>query len=330
MKQMNIALLCLTVYEHITTLDDEIRYFWNCPWSLSRGLFLSNRYMLPFLTSLIVLVDSVTLPEKSFCEVALRLPFILDVVALGIIQAMLVVRVWYLFSNNRTAQISVLLAFLVTFIFSMYLMISAVASFVVLENITNPPEFSRGCKVSRPMAFGRVYLPSVFLHAVLYAMTAYRALKNRRLLKQAPILKRLVRDGGFFMLVIFLVVPFITIGSFLYHTPMINFPAIFSPILLTLSSIAISRVMFSIQSLASKLGSNSAWLLNDHELNRLGWKQGSYEGELVVECTTVVGDSDDDMEKGSFPHGPTPPPMVRVTRVGQLEETQWVQGYLKV
>lgn len=60
--------------------------------------------------------------------------------------------------------------------------------------------------------------------------------------------------------------------------------------LLTTTSLAVSRVMFSIHSLAASIGSDSAWLLNNVELSRAGWKQGAREGELVIERDTVEDD----------------------------------------
>ncbi len=41
--------------------------------------------------------------------------------------------------------------------------------------------------------------------------------------------------------------------------------------------------MLSIHSLAACLGSDTAWLLNNVELSRVGWRQGRTEGELIVE-----------------------------------------------
>ncbi|KAJ7847540.1 hypothetical protein B0H13DRAFT_83726 [Mycena leptocephala] len=132
-----------------------------------------------------------------------------------------------------------------------------------------------GCRANRPTKFWRLWLPSLILHTLLYCLTAYRALKNRRLFKEAPILKRLVRDGGFFYFVVFISVLFTAIGSFLSQYPTVNIPAIFSNFTVVTTSIAASRVMLSIHSLAAKLGSDSAWLLNNIELSRVPWRRGA-------------------------------------------------------
>ncbi|TFK66178.1 hypothetical protein BDN72DRAFT_159157 [Pluteus cervinus] len=328
-KGLNAACLCLAVYEYWITLDDEVRCFWNGPWTVSRVLFFLNRYMLPLVTAYVVFCDTITMPSQSVCGFTFRFAFYTEVIASGIVQAILVVRVWYLFSENRAAQMTIYLAFVASFITSMYFMHVSAKDLQLLPNFRDIVEYRQGCKASRPHKFGRVYIPPLVLHTLLYAMTAYCALRNRRLLKEAPIVKRLVRDGGFFLLVVFVTVGFTTVGSFLTDVLTINLPSIFTPFLLTTTSIAVSRVMFSIHSLASNLGSNSGWLLNGLELRRAGWRQGSREGELIVERMT-----DDLVEEynGSdvkLRSQITRSPGIRVTRVGELEQRVWVKGYLR-
>jgi len=52
-----------------------------------------------------------------------------------------------------------------------------------------------------------------------------------------------------------------------------------------LNSIAVSRVMLSIHSLASSLGADSAYLLNNLELSRVArhWRAGATPGEIIVD-----------------------------------------------
>lgn len=65
--------------------------------------------------------------------------------------------------------------------------------------------------------------------------------------------------------------------------------------------------MFSIQSLAAKLGSNEAWLFNNLELNRVGWKRGSREGEIIVEMN---------MDEEDIGEVPDTAHFLRMTKVG--------------
>ncbi|RDB19368.1 hypothetical protein Hypma_013422 [Hypsizygus marmoreus] len=268
-------------------------------------------------------------PFNRFCKPSIQSAFYLNLIAIGVIQGILVTRIWYLFQGSRAIQIGVILGFVASLVSSLvFLHLSAnnlriITSEDVLRLL---PYISYvGCHAVRPPHFWRVYLPSLVLHSwqtVLYILTAMRALRNRRLLKNAPVLKRLLRDGGFFYFVVFVSVNLTAIGSLLKDVPKLNIPAIFSHFLLTTTSIAVSRVLFSIHSLADKLGSDSAWLLNNAQLTRLGFRRGAHEGELIIERNTVY--SDDDLEStyaNYLGKGHITP--LKETRVGVYDDRPW-------
>ncbi|KAJ7839903.1 hypothetical protein B0H13DRAFT_1649950 [Mycena leptocephala] len=304
-----IALFSLAVYEWMITLDDEIKYFWTGSWGMSRILFLLNRYLSPALSILALFCN---------CKRGIQSMFILCIVALGVVQAMLVVRVWYLFGQNRLTRIVMILSFALTNILSLYFAIVAGIQLDVTPNLTKL--HIHGCRANRPTKFWRLWLPSLILHTLLYCLTAYRALKNRRLFKEAPILKRLVRDGGFFYFVVFISVLFTAIGSFLSQYPTVNIPAIFSNFTVVTTSIAASRVMLSIHSLAAKLGSDSAWLLNNIELSRVPWRRGATEGEIIVDRFGRDPDEDDEDDLDSPSISVT---SLKMSRVGRFNDETW-------
>lgn len=68
-------------------------------------------------------------------------------------------------------------------------------------------------------------------------------------------------------------------------------PHVYS-ILPALASVAVSRLMLSIRSLAAQLSLEPDWLLNHTELGRVNWKPGGRDGELIVE----IDNPDDDIE----------------------------------
>ncbi|KAJ7144790.1 hypothetical protein C8R43DRAFT_1198683 [Mycena crocata] len=325
------------VYEWLITLDDELKYFWTGSWGISRILFLVNRYMPPAL-SLLALVCKFFLTKSQFsvvssirslgltaeyrffsCKHGIETLFVLNIVALGVVQAMLVVRVWYLFSQSRLTRIAMISAFALTNILSLYFAIHAGIQLNITPNLT--ALHIPGCRATRPSKYWRLYLPSLVLHTVLYCLTAFRALKNRRIFKEAPILKRLVRDGGFFYFVVFISVLFTAIGSFLQQYPSINVPAIFSNFTVATTSIAASRVMLSIHSLAAKLGSDSAWLLNNIELSRVPWRRGATEGEIIVDRFGRDQHEDDDQEELDSPSQSVV--SLKTSRVGRWNDETW-------
>jgi hypothetical protein len=211
-------------------------------------------------------------------------------------------------------------SFILTNLVSLYFAILAGIQLDITPNLTKLHLY--GCRATRPARFWRLWLPSLILHTLLYSLTVFRALRNRRIFKEAPILKRLLRDGGFFYFVVFISVLFTGIGSFLSQYPTINIPAIFSNFTVATTSIAASRVMLSIHSLAAKLGSDSAWLLNNVELSRVPWRQGATEGEIIVD--RFRRDPDYDEDEYDEPDSPSHSVVsLKTSRVGRWNDETW-------
>lgn len=57
--------------------------------------------------------------------------------------------------------------------------------------------------------------------------------------------------------------------------------------MLCASSVAVSRLMLRLQTLAAGLHLDSRWLLNNAELSRVRWRKGAHDGELIVEVDAV-------------------------------------------
>lgn len=67
-----------------------------------------------------------------------------------------------------------------------------------------------------------------------------------------------------------------------------------------ITSIATSRLMLSIQDLAAHLRLDATWLLSNAELSRIRWRQGSSDGELIVEIESVEASSESEVELGNL------------------------------
>jgi len=322
---ISIACFGLAIYEYMITLDEEIKYFWSGKWTASRVLFYLNRYLPPFIMALSIVCFSTPNPSAKFCETAIQTAFLLNIIAVTVIQGILVTRIWYLFQGNKTVRLGMILGFIASIAVSLTFLYISASGLVIIKpeevNAIFPGIRTEGCRAVRPPMFWRVYLPSLVLHTILYILTAVRALRNRRLLKNAPILKRLLRDGGFFYFIVFVSVSMTTIGAFLKNAPTINIPAIYSHFMLTATSIGVSRVLFSIHSLADKLGSDSAWLLNNVELSRVGWRRGTHDGELIIERHTVY--SEDDVESKFDSASLSGRSLLKTTRVGVYNDSSW-------
>ncbi|KAK0434838.1 hypothetical protein EV421DRAFT_1717267, partial [Armillaria borealis] len=269
------------------TPSHKVEYFWHGRWTISRLLFLAVRNLLPSDMGAALIMDATVYFRRDSCIPALEFLFVGNITAIGIVQAILVLRVWYLFSNSKNIRLITVFAFIISLSASMLFSIVAARKVKTLQTGIPLPTFIhykvQGCLVSRPPMFWRIYLPSLCLHTLLYILTAFRALQNRRMLNQAPVMKRLLRDGGLFFFVVFVSVGFTSIGSFFDKYPQINIVVMYSNFLVAVTSMAVSRVMFSIHSLAAHLGSDTTWLLNNIELSRVNWRRGNTEGEIIVE-----------------------------------------------
>jgi len=280
------------VYDYFLTLDDEIRYFWTGKWSMSRVLYLLNRYLPP--VSLTLGMISFLAPGLSieFCDRTIRTCFILDVIAMAVAQAVLVLRIWHLYRHSRAAQILAVTSFVICVVaegVTLGLSIVDLHSEIIVAPGVYLLEI--GCKALPPPTLWRMFVPHFVLHTICYLFTAYRGIRSRSIAAEAaPLMRRLLRDGGILYFVVFFSVGFSTVGAAMTNRPLINFPAIYSSFVLSMTSICISRVMLGIRSLAAELISDPAWLLNNAELSRVCWKKGPNAGELIVN----VGDADDD------------------------------------
>jgi hypothetical protein len=79
--------------------------------------------------------------------------------------------------------------------------------------------------------------------------------------------------------------------------------------------------MFSIHSLAAKLGSDSAWLLNNIELSRVPWKRGATEGEIIVDRFARADEDYDEYDGRDSPLESIV--SLKTSRVGRWDDETW-------
>ncbi|KAI1786801.1 hypothetical protein LXA43DRAFT_897234 [Ganoderma leucocontextum] len=282
-----IASLCCVLYDFALTLDQEVAYFWTGRWTLSRVLFFVNRYF-----PVAVLVNTLI--------------------------AIIVLRICYVYSKNPIAR-GIVVGTFVTSVVSTCVLFRTIWHDVEAVPVNVPGLKITSCTAPPSKTVWRMFVPNLILHTVLYLATTIPALRMRRLGKKSMLMDRLVMDGGIFFSVVFVAAMFSAIGS-LARTPLVTIPAIYSNVLLALSCISVSRLMLSIRSLAASLSLQPDWLLNNTELNRVNWKHGPRDGELIVEVDAFE-DEDVEMDDTDSPsyERPEHAPVVHVSRVGVLE-----------
>ncbi|TFY61559.1 hypothetical protein EVJ58_g4442 [Rhodofomes roseus] len=324
-----VASFTLIVYDYFVTFGQEVKYFWTGPWSLSRVLFLLNRYLCPAVLMVgLVTILGIDLPYAVIvrgCEGGIRAMFIMEYVALSVIQGIIVLRIWYMFAERPIARLLVVCAYLTAIVVTAAEMGILFASIVPIKyNI--PGVVYHHCTAPPVAKIWRLYLPNFILHTILFVATTWPILQQRS--STSPLMIRLVRDGGIFYVAVFAASAFTTVGSLRPNDPAVILPAVFSNFLLALSSVSVSRLIFSIRSLAAALSMDSITLLSTAELSRIRWKQGAHDGELIVEIDTV---EEDEHEMGDLyspqhiPHTPRP----YTTRVGVYND-ELLPGFHKL
>jgi len=174
-----------------------------------------------------------------------------------------------------------------------------------LEGVHLPPPYESGClnDSNGTAMYWPIFLPAFIIQTVLFLFTIARVLRPMRLGTNKSLSHRLLRDGGFFYLVVCLSVGFTGIGSVELNHPLVAIPALISNSILAIHSICASHLILSIHSLASDMGSDPTFLLSNIEFSRVAWRRGSNANELVVDVDRdAAGDEYDDglATPGSF------------------------------
>ncbi|TFK56401.1 hypothetical protein OE88DRAFT_12702 [Heliocybe sulcata] len=257
-KHLALATFAMSLYEYAITLEKEIHYFWAGSWSISRALFFFNRYV-----PLIIMTFGIV----GFYGKNLSLQL-------------------YRFNQRK-------------FCVTAFTILGVVYKDLNAVSLSIPGLEIDGCIVPPPNGLWRIWVPALILHTLLYVFTAVQAVLRRNVYgKRNVVLERLLRDGGVLYLAVLVTVGFSGIGSTRTDNPSVSTSAVYSNMMVGVVSLCMSRVMFSIHSLADNLNCDPDWLLNHLELSRVNWKKGENDGELVVEMEVVEAREDPEARGG--------------------------------
>ncbi|KAI0801418.1 hypothetical protein C8Q74DRAFT_490241 [Fomes fomentarius] len=292
-RYLCIAATFLILYDMALTIGDEVEYFWKGSWTPSRILYFLPVESILSSRSINTLHTGLLWPEpvrRGDCSGLIHTTFLCTIFAVGVVQAVIVLRICYVYSKNNVARFSMIGCFVACTI-STLVIYGLVWHDIDPVALDLPGLKLTGCSAPPSREVWKVFAPNLVLHTILYLATTIPAFDMRRRGKKSQLMDRLVRDGGALYSTIFAAAMFSTVGS-LARTPLVTIPAVYSNLLPALASVAVSRLMLSIRSLAAQLSLEPDWLLNHTELGRVNWKPGSRDGELIVE----IDNGDDDVE----------------------------------
>ncbi|THH26831.1 hypothetical protein EUX98_g7356 [Antrodiella citrinella] len=237
-------------------------------------------------------------------------------------------RCWYLFQNLRIGRAIVLFAYIGCGI-ATWVLIGLVWHELRPLQLALPIAWD-GCMAPQSPHAYRVFIPGIVVHTILYAATSFPALRLKNKGKTSPIMNRLLRDGGVMYFVVFVSIMFSGIGATSTNLN-VSLPAMYSNFFLASTSVAVSRLILNMQSLASNLSLDPKWLLNNAELSRVRWRKGSRDGEIIVEVDVAEVDSDgsgsgalsspdSDVELGAMAKGGMRIPKLTTTTYGYEDD----------
>jgi len=280
--------LVILVYDYMLTLPDEIQYFWAESWDITTVLFFFNRYLPMVVFGPVAAAFFTEGIEPKTCDHVMQFTFITSIVALTINQAVLVLRVWYMFPDRRSMRYACVLSFVACTVASLATLFASYNQIHDQDVAALPIQYPfLGCTVPSASGIWRIFVPQIVIHLVLYFFTVIRALDGSWKIVKQPLMVRLIRDGGFVFFVALAAATGSAVGARMVDIPEFNIPALYSDFTLAINSVIVSRLALSMQSTAEKLNTDPLWLLNPTELGRLNWKLGANQ-EIVVEMGPFV------------------------------------------
>jgi hypothetical protein len=113
-KCLTVGLFALMLYEYVITLDDEVKHFWKRPFKITHYLFLFNRYFPILIVMMDILLLFILNPSLDFCRISIPIILFLTLLSTGIIQAILITRVWFLYPGATILRFIVVFTFVIT------------------------------------------------------------------------------------------------------------------------------------------------------------------------------------------------------------------------
>ncbi|KAF9226337.1 hypothetical protein BS17DRAFT_777078 [Gyrodon lividus] len=209
---------------------------------------------------------------------------ILSVSITSFCQAVITLRVWYLFYDMLTIKYFAASAFMMSVTASCLL--SGFLWKQVREQFLNT-----GTPVVHPSSqLAWLYVPGLAIHSILLALKIYRFTISSAHMQRNSLLWRLVKEGMFMYAFATGSLLFVVIGLCQTRTSglTIYWAALASSLPMATAAVAVCRAMLSIQSLTATSHVDIKLLLNHAELSRVHWRRGEYDGVIFVEVNETA------------------------------------------
>ncbi|KAH7913806.1 hypothetical protein BJ138DRAFT_1001559 [Hygrophoropsis aurantiaca] len=206
--------------------------------------------------------------------------FVLTFVIMILCQAVITLRVWYLFPRSKPVRF---------FAVSMYASctigtgLAGILLYTTISNELQDVDMERS-----PSLVWIIFLPSLIIHSVLFALKIYRFLNSSSYLQNGTLLHRFMKEGGLMyafatssLLFTIISLAMTDISNLRHHSQ-----GDFDSAAVMTTVVSVCRAMLSIRSLAATWHVEPSWLLGHAELSRVQWTRGTEEGIILVEINS--------------------------------------------
>ncbi|KAJ1306088.1 hypothetical protein OPQ81_010800 [Rhizoctonia solani] len=196
-----IAGFCILIYDHILTFPQEVELIWKQQRSWVSVFFVLNRYITP----LVLIVDiydkgglNDSLP-RSFCVGWYFAEAAWNLVAFGLIHALVSLRVHAIWGRPRWLSITLAILFLIYFVVTV--VIAAKFQIEYADTVAFNPIFKL-CFAAVSPHLWMCWLPALVFECFVFILTLIKAIEHSKRKVNTPVVRVLYRDGIIYFIVI--------------------------------------------------------------------------------------------------------------------------------
>ncbi|CAE6471937.1 unnamed protein product [Rhizoctonia solani] len=216
-KHLSVAATTILIYEILSTLEVEIKYFWKSNWTFARVAFHLNRLWIillmgAYMPTLFIYGLSETLLVSVAVCIGISLFYVWGtIIVMWIVTATLMVRVWIIYGKGRWFLVGLLASF---FVITVPTIIAHIVSLMSVHWIPNPaPDYISACLFSPNRLAFLPYITGLIYETLLFLLTLFKTWRLSQNRMIAPLMTRLLKDGSCYYLVVLLFGLFSCVGA---------------------------------------------------------------------------------------------------------------------
>ncbi|CAE7149578.1 unnamed protein product [Rhizoctonia solani] len=196
-----LARFCILIYDHILTFPQEVELVWKQQRSWVSALFLLNRYITP-LVLMVDIYDKGGLADflpQSFCVNWYFAEAVWNLVAFGLIHAIVALRVHAIWGRPRWLSITLSVLFVTYFVATAAI---AVKFQIELAHTVAYNSLFRLCFAAVSPYLWTCWLPALIFESVVFILTVIKAVEHSKRKLNTPVVHVLYRDGIIYFFII--------------------------------------------------------------------------------------------------------------------------------